>query len=129
MAFAGAEPFVGAGEYAMGSFGAIPRWRGQYSLNWNRGPWQLGYQVQWIGSLEESAGELYPGTVHNISGQIYQDLFAGYSFSETLQVTAGMDNITDETPPFFVNADEANTDLSTYRLYGSTIWLRLNMNL
>lgn len=129
VAFAGAEPFVGAGEYDMGSLGAIPRWRGQYSLNWNHGPWQLGYQAQWIGSLEESGGELYPGTVHEVSGRIYQDLFAAYAFSETLQVTAGVDNLTDESPPFFVNADEANTDVATYRLFGTSFWLRLNVGM
>ncbi len=126
VAFIGADPFVGAGQYDMDTYGAIPRWRGQYSLSWNHGPWQLGYQAQWIGSLEESGGELYPGTVNKIAGQIYQDLFAGYTFNQTAAVMAGIDNITNKTPPFFANADEANTDVSTYRLFGTTFWLRMN---
>jgi outer membrane receptor protein involved in Fe transport len=129
VAYEGAEPVFGAGEYAMGSIGAIPRWRGQYSLDWNRAAWRLGYQVQWIGSLQERGGELFPGTVNHISGQIYQDLFAGYDFKDAFAVTIGVDNVTDESPPFFVNADEANTDVSTYRLYGATFWLRVNLNL
>ncbi|MND05597.1 TonB dependent receptor [compost metagenome] len=67
--------------------------------------------------------------MNRISGQIYQDVYAGYDFSDSLAVTAGVDNFTDETPPFFVNADEANTDVSTYRLYGTTFWLRLNFGM
>jgi outer membrane receptor protein involved in Fe transport len=126
VAFDGAEPFVGAGQFDMDTYGAIPRWRGQYSLTWTRGPWQAGYQAQWIGSLEESGGELYPGTVNKISGQLYSDLFAGYSFNASAAVMAGIDNITNKTPPFFANADEANTDVSTYRLFGTMFWLRMN---
>jgi iron complex outermembrane receptor protein len=128
IAFEGAEPFGSAGEYVMGTIGAIPRWRGQYSLEWGRGSWRLGYQAQWIGSMEEQGGELYPGTVNNIPGRIYQDVYAGYDFTEMLTVTGGVDNISNEDPPFFVNADEANTDVSTYRLYGTTFWLRVNLH-
>src|SRR5690606_36539587 len=126
---AGEEPYGAAGDYLAGSIGAIPRWRGQYSLGWEHGRWRLGYDAQWIGDLEERGGELYPGTVHHISGQVYQDLYAGFDFTEGLSATAGVDNFTDEDPPFFVNADEANTDVSTYRLYGATFWLRLSLKL
>ena len=31
----------------------------------------------------------------------------------------------DIAPPFLANADEANTDLGTYRALGTTFWLRL----
>jgi iron complex outermembrane receptor protein len=129
VAFSGADTFSAAGEYVQGSIGAIPRWRGQYSLGWEHGPWHLGYQAQWIGALQEAGGELYPGTMNRISGQIYQDVFAGYDFTDTFAITVGVDNVTDETPPFFVNADEANTDVSTYRLFGTTFWLRLNLQM
>lgn len=129
LAFSGADTLSAAGDYVQGSIGAIPRWRGQYSLGWDHGAWHLGYQAQWIGSLQEAGGELYPGTVNPISGQIYHDLLAGYDFNDAFALTAGVDNVTDETPPFFVNADEANTDVSTYRLYGTTFWLRLNLQM
>jgi outer membrane receptor protein involved in Fe transport len=125
VAFTGAEPFAGAGEYDMDTYGSIPHWRGHYSLAWTRGRLQVGYQAQWIGSLEESGGELYPDTVNHIPGRIYQDVFASYTFPQGAEVTAGIDNFTHRTPPFFANADEANTDVSTYRLYGTMFWLRM----
>jgi outer membrane receptor protein involved in Fe transport len=129
VAFAGDDTFAAAGQYVQGSIGAIPRWRGQYSLGWDHGRWRLGYEAQWIGSMEEAGGELYPGTVHPIPGRLYHDVYAGFDFSEGFSATAGVDNVTDEDPPFFVNADEANTDVSTYRLYGTTFWLRLKLQM
>jgi len=129
VAFAGADPFVGAGEYDMDTYGSIPHWRGHYSLSWTRGRWQVGYQAQWIGSLKESGGELYPDTVNHIPNRIYHDVFANYTFAQGAEVTAGIDNFTNQAPPFFANADEANTDVSTYRLFGTMFWLRMKFRL
>ena len=126
VAFPGAESFVGAGGYDPDNFGAIPRWRGNYNLVYTRGDLRLGYEAQYIGSLEESGGELYPGTVNNIGSRLYHDLFAGYVFNENFEATLGIDNLTDEDPPFFANADEANTDVATYPVLGRVYWLRLN---
>jgi outer membrane receptor protein involved in Fe transport len=93
---------------------------------WSRGDWRLGYEAQWIGKLEESGGELYPGTVNEIGGRLYQDLFASRNFKDRFEITLGIDNVTDQDPPFFVNADEANTDVATYPILGRVYWLRLN---
>jgi len=126
VAFTGAEPFSGAGEYDADNFGAIPRWRATYNLVWSTANWRLGYEAQWIGELEESGGELYPGTVNDIGGRLYQDLFATRNFNDRWEITLGIDNLTDQDPPFFVNADEANTDVATYPVLGRVYWLRLN---
>jgi outer membrane receptor protein involved in Fe transport len=129
VAFPGAEPFSGAGDFDQDNFGAIPRWRANYNLTWATGDWRFGYEAQWIGALEESGGELFPGTVNEISGRLYHDLFASYIFNENFEATLGIDNVTDEDPPFFANADEANTDVATYPLLGTVYWLRLNVTL
>ena len=125
VAFPGAQPFAGAGEFDEDSFGAIPRWRGQYQMAWYSGSWQAGYNLQWIGALNERGGEVYPGTVNHIGSTIYHDLNAGYIFPSRTTLEIGIDNLGDKQPPFFANADEANTDVSTYRLLGTTYWLRL----
>lgn len=129
VAFPGAAPFAGAGGYDADTFGAIPRWRGSYRLAWARGNWGLGYDAQWIGSVTERGGELFPGTGNPVSDQVYHDLSARYRFSDRLSLAAGIDNLTDEQPPFFANADEANTDVSTYRVLGSSYWLRISYRL
>ena len=127
LGFPGAEPFAGAGGFNADNFGAIPRWRGNYRLSWTGGRWRLGYEAQWIGPLDETGGELFPGTVNEVSARVYHNIFASYTLSTDAAISAGVDNISDETPPFFANADAANTDVSTYRLLGTSFWLRLNL--
>jgi len=125
VAFPGAEPFAGEGGFDQDNFGAIPRWQGNYQLKWGFDRWQLGYDAQWIGALAERGGEVFPGTVNEIPHTVYHDVFARYDLAERTHVGAGINNLTDEDPPFFANADEANTDVSTFRLLGTTFWLRL----
>ncbi|MEE4110838.1 MAG: hypothetical protein V2I24_15915, partial [Halieaceae bacterium] len=85
------------------------------------------YSLQWIGALEESGGVVAPGTVNAIDDQLYHDVWARLQLGERLSFAAGIDNLTDEQPPFFGNADEANTDVSTYRLLGRGAWLRVQL--
>lgn len=124
--FAGAESLTGAGRFDRDNFGALPRWRGNYRLRWNGGPWRIGYEAQWIGSLTESGGEIFPGTRRDISQRVYHDLFAERRFGEQATLTLGIDNITDADPPFFATAAVANTDVATYRLLGATAWARFS---
>jgi len=123
VAFPGAEPFAGAGEFDEDNFGAIPEWQGSYRLTWSSGPWEAGYAAQWIGSMVERGGEVFPGTVHEVSHTVYHDLFGSVRLGERTSVRLGVDNLTDEQPPFFANADEANTDVSTFRLLGANFWM------
>ena len=130
IAFPGSAPLFGAGEFDPDNFGAIPEWQGRYGLDADAGDWTLGYRAQFIGRVIERGGEVFPGTVNPAGPVLYHDLFArfrppgsGWSF------TAGVDNLTDIEPPFFANADEANTDLATYRALGTSIWLRVDWEL
>jgi len=127
IAFPDAAPLAGAGGYDADNFGAIPRWRGSYNVNWEGARWAAGYALQWIGSLNESGGVVAPGTVNAIDDTLYHDLWTRLRVTDRLVLSLGIDNLTDVQPPFFGNADEANTDVSTYRLLGRSAWLRLSM--
>ncbi len=129
VAFPGAEPFAGAGGFDQDNFGAIPQWQGNYRLGWRSGAWTAGYELQWIGAIEETGGEVFPGTVNRVGHTVYHDIFAGYEFSSHTSVMLGVDNVFDDQPPLLVNADAGNTDVSTYRLLGTTFWLRLTQHL
>jgi outer membrane receptor protein involved in Fe transport len=124
VAFPGARPLFGAGGYDPDRFGAIPEWQGRYRADWKRDGWTLGYSAQWIDAIEERGGEVFPGTVNRAGSVLYHDLFAGLDLGDW-QLTAGVDNLTDVRPPFLANADEGNTDFGTYRLLGTTYWLRV----
>jgi len=128
VAFPGAEPLFGAGGFDPDNFGAIPEWHGNYSATWTRANWTLGYQAQWIDSIDETGGEVFPGTVNRVGSVLYHDLRAGWSSSSGYRIEAGVDNLGDVQPPLLVNADEGNTDLATYRALGTTFWLRLALD-
>ncbi|MEO0424547.1 MAG: TonB-dependent receptor [Pseudomonadota bacterium] len=125
IAFPGADPFVGVGEFDPDRFGAIPRWRGNYRLGFSRGRWGASYEALWIGALQERGGEVTANTARDISARVYHDFTISRDFDIGTRVTLGVDNLTDRDPPFFANADEANTDVTTYPLLGRTFWLRL----
>ncbi len=125
VAFPGSAPLVGAGGFDQDRFGAIPHWRGQYLAAWAHGAWRFSYQAQWIGALNETGGELFPGTVRRVPHVVYHDLNAAYRFAGGPSVAFGIDNLADRRPPLLINADQANTDVATYRLLGTTFWTRL----
>ena len=129
VAFPGAAPFAGAGGFDRDNFGAIPEWQGNYRLDWRTGAWTAGYEAQWIGAIEESGGEVFPGTANRISDVVYHDVTVGYELPTRTSLVFGIDNLLDDQPPLLVNADEGNTDVSTYRLLGTTFWLRLTHRL
>ena len=124
IAFPGADPFVGAGEFDQDVLGAIPQYRGNYRVDFDTGKVEWGYSAQWIGSLSERGGEVTRGTTRKIPSRVYHDLRATMRTESFGQWTLGVDNALDEDPPFFANADEANTDVATYRLLGRSYWLR-----
>ncbi len=125
-AFPGAPAFVGEGEYDPDSFGAIPQWKGHLSVRWQGARLSLGYAGQWIGGLRERGGEVFPGTVNRVGPRLYHDLSVGWEFEQGMRLTAAVDNVLDRDPPFLANADAANTDVSTYRLFGRILRVQLS---
>jgi len=85
--------------------------------------------VQWIGAIEETGGEVFPGTVNRVGHTLYHDTYVGHEWPSRSALMLGVDNLFDDQPPLLVNADEGNTDVSTYRLLGTTFWLRLTQRL
>jgi len=128
IAFPGAESLFGVGEFDPDNFGTVPRWRGQWRLGYDRGQWSLGYRASWIDAVLEKGGAVFPGTVRRAGSVLYHDLDFVWRGRSGFDLSAGIDNLTDVAPPFMANADEANTDLATYRVAGTTFWLRLAWN-
>ncbi|WP_325050739.1 hypothetical protein [Pseudoalteromonas sp. T1lg24] len=48
--------------------------------------------------------------------------------TDHLTVTAGIDNLFDEEPPFVFSAFGANTDVATYDIIGRYMYLRAVVN-
>ena len=79
---------------------AQPDWSGRLDLRWNKGPWRLTYQLTYLSDVLRAANATVENdpnpfvdanVMHNVSGQ--------YDFG-TLQLRAGINNLTDEEPSY-----------------------------
>lgn len=115
------------GRYANASFAED---KANITLQWTKGDWSVSYLGEYISGLDGSTGfglvdadgEDY---VQKIDAQFYSDIVATYTYDDSITVTAGLTNITNEAPPYIDRGSNANTDPSTYRLFGQGYYLRL----
>lgn len=112
-----------------------------YSVQWFRNNLSVGYLGEYISELDaetfcncdsdgDPSNNLPDGRyIQKIDSRLYHDLVATYTFTQTdTQIAAGVTNLTDEEPPFIEVGFNANTDPSTYRLFGRGYYVRLTQN-
>ncbi|MCB1674679.1 MAG: TonB-dependent receptor, partial [Halioglobus sp.] len=86
--------------------------------------WNAGWTMRWI---DESEDLLRPASITDdavAEDILYHDIMAAYTF-QNLTLSAGIDNLTDEEPPRFHSAFNANTAPGTYDTYGIRSWVRV----
>lgn len=112
-----------------------------YSLQWFRNNFSVGYLGEYISELDadtfcncdsdgDPSNNLPDGSyIQKIDAQLYHDLVASYTFEQTgTHLALGVTNLTDEEPPFIDTGFNANTDPATYRLFGRGYYLRLTQS-
>ena len=112
-----ADPYV---DYA-GKF-QRPDLRSSLSLNWKRADYAAVISTQYIDSYEDSNFDNDSHTVD--SYQTYDGQFI-YSGFENMSLTAGINNILDEEPPFS-NSSYTGYDSATHNPTGRFYYVRLN---
>jgi iron complex outermembrane receptor protein len=86
--------------------------------------WSVSYLGEYISGLE-GANAFGLDYVQQIPSQFYSDIVANYTYDESVTITAGITNITDEAPPFMDTGFNGKTDPSTYRMFGQGYFLRV----
>jgi hypothetical protein len=112
-----------------------------YSIQWMRDGLSIGYLGEYISGVDadtfcncDSDGDPSNNTadgsyIQDIDDLLYHDIVVNYTFDATgTNIAAGFTNITDEEPPFMDVGFNANTDVSTYRLFGRGYYIRLTQN-
>jgi iron complex outermembrane receptor protein len=104
------------GAWLVSSASAVPRWKGQWSVDWERGPWTAQLTLNYMHHYWRTYGMTVapsffrPGAATLIpqTGQLDQkspsyttlDLYARYSVTPKFSVNGSIVNLTDEMPPF-----------------------------
>ena len=128
--------------FAAGAMCFFPRVRGQGSLNWQLGPWDASWRMQYIGSWQmgtENRAENYsyiagfsPNNpyVQHYGATVYNNLSVGYNIEPiNTRVEVGVDNVFDKTPPFIsaARSQNANTDPNDFDTIGRYYWGRVTV--
>jgi outer membrane receptor protein involved in Fe transport len=113
--------------------GSIPRYKGYARLMWVQDGLTLGGTVNYIHSLDDNAAFTSDGGSRTIDSWTSLDLIASYSWKPSTgawlggtTLTLGIDNVTDEMPPFAAGAFADGYDSSLYSLEGRRISLSVN---
>jgi outer membrane receptor protein involved in Fe transport len=131
----GGQVFHQAGHY-YNSLGSYPRVRGQATLDWQDGPWNASWRVQYIGHQE--AGSMNPAENQNgesgnqlfafrVPSMVYNYVQASYTVAPiNTTLSVGIDNVFDKQPPILTQSItlNANTDVNTYDTIGRFYWAR-----
>ena len=62
--------------------------------------------------------------MYTVDAFLYHDVTATYNFDTGTTISAGITNLSDEQPPYIEPGNNANTDESTYRLFGRSYFIR-----
>ncbi|NVM76703.1 outer membrane receptor protein involved in Fe transport [Duganella sp. SG902] len=131
----------------VGSFGQtcgqpVPKWKGTARLTMNSGKLMLSARARYIGSvtvdtyvLPSTSGGSAPAldtlTNPKIKAYTYLDLTAGYDFTKSVSLTAGIRNVLDKEPPVLGSSQlpANNTIAATYDPLGRNLFFSLNVKL
>jgi outer membrane receptor protein involved in Fe transport len=115
--------------------GVYPRWKGNLNVDWSYGNFGASVNVDYLGAVDEfnlnALNALEPGASEDtafrqrIGAEWYVDLVGRYQFDWGTQLSAGLTNVFDNDPPFILGAQNANTDVDSYRLLGRSWFVQL----
>jgi iron complex outermembrane receptor protein len=122
------DDFVGTNNAALGVFAED---KANVSFQWTKGDWSVSYLGEYISGLESGTGFGFPDEnepdglyKQQIGSQYYSDIVGSYTYDDSITITAGITNITDEAPPY-IDTGSAKSDPATYRLFGQGYYVRL----
>ncbi|HEV7122300.1 MAG TPA: TonB-dependent receptor [Rhodanobacter sp.] len=131
--------------FAAGAMCFFPRVRGQGLLNWQLGPWDASWRMQYIGKWELGSpdpgqgwsyspgfggGTPYAPVVIHEGATVYNNVTVGYNIEPiNTRVEIGVDNVLDKQPPFIPanRSQNANTDPNDFDTIGRYYWGRVTV--
>lgn len=103
-----------------------------FTTSWDYEDLNVTYRLGYYGKMKYNAqnfsfaDETFPDAFAEVDSMVYHDISAQYNFPTGTVVSVGIENVTDEEPPYIENAFNANTDESNYRLFGRGYFVKLS---
>ena len=122
-AFAGAETEELLGKITADR-GSFAEWKSNLNLTASFDVWQFAYSIRYIGEADDENGGGPIG--RSVPSVTYHDVQVKWSYSDSLYLSAGIDNLFDKKPPYLTSWNDANTDVFTYDTVGQRGYISLN---
>lgn len=100
--------------------------------------WSISYNVMWVDKLETSSlfyadaedrAEVAAGNADNYAESFASHNISGsYHMNDNVTIRFGIDNFTDEEPPYYTDYDDSNTDTTLYHYVGTNYYLGTTIN-
>ncbi|WP_434926458.1 TonB-dependent receptor [Shewanella sp. HL-SH2] len=115
--------------YITGGVGAYAKFKSNFNITATGQDWSATYEARYIDGMDSFAckadtTKCYAPTVSSI---VYHDLSGSYDVTNTVRMSAGVNNIFDEEPPYFTGNNDSNTDPYTYDVLGRYFFVRANV--
>ncbi len=113
---------------SVGGNGHFARWRGLGAVDWTLGQFSATARARYIGTVVEDApdGALGITVEREIPDQVILNLQGTYRSPWGVDLTLGIDNVTDELAPLIYTGFNGTTDVRTYDGIGRFYYLKLN---
>jgi len=107
--------------------GSIPEWKHNFGARVSGEDWTIAYNIMYVDELVDEyvasggdAADVFAPiadafTTHTVS--------ATYHLNDNVVIRAGIDNLTDEEPPYYSSYDDSNTDTTLYQYIGRNFFL------
>jgi len=106
---------------------AFPDYKLLFNARWTLANFGAGLRVQYLPAMENKYASYDSFTTVGVPSITYLDANLSWRMDDKLELRAGIENLTDETPPVYTAAIQMNTDPSTYDVLGRRYFLRANL--
>lgn len=108
-------------------FGVYPEWRSNLDLGLSRNDWTADLVIRYL----DKADDLWrsPATTADAVAEsmVYFDLIGSYYY-KNIRLTVGINNLTNEDPPYFHSAFNANTEPGVYDVLGRRLFTSVTVD-
>jgi outer membrane receptor protein involved in Fe transport len=101
--------------------GAFPEYKANLRLGYRFGPVNLSYNLQYLGKMDNQGNIPVfddPSGYQGVTSTMFHDLSAQWAIKDSLELSVGVRNLTDEEPKFFDIPIDQNTDPATFDMLG-----------